>query len=347
MNSIAQLLVLSTLMLIGSLAEGADLVLREHATQHGPIIRLGDIADIAASSNTELDALARIPLVPAPAKGTRQFLSAVQVRDLLVARGVQLDFLTFSGAKTVEVGAEAFVESPNQPAPTAPLTVEGAELRVKQAIEQHLQTTSGATRWRVELSLSKHQAQKAAALGADLVASHQQPLRPGRRRFTLSSPSKNHELVITADITQVQSVVVVVNPIDRGQLIRGTDVEIRDREGNLPKMSLTDLDQVIGQVAERTLHPDSIIQKSFVRAPWLVQRGETVNVYVRTGGIAVRTRAIARENGALGELVAVERLEDKQRLDVSVSGPGEVTLYATGGSTADYASLSPSNRARR
>ena len=152
------------------------------------------------------------------------------------------------------------------------------------------------------------------------------------------------ELGIFATITQIQPAVVLLRRIERGQIIRRADVEIRQREGNLPSDSLGTLEQVIGNAAQRTLSSESIVQASHIRAPWQVHRGETVHVFVRTGGIVVRTRAVAKENGAMGELIVVETIEDKQKLNVSVSGPSEVTVYATGGQTTDFASLQRDQR---
>ena len=139
--------------------------------------------------------------------------------------------------------------------------------------------------------------------------------------------------------------------VERGQLVRASDIEIRDQEGNLSSQSLVDLDRAIGKEAIRTLRPESVVRESDLRAPWQIRKGETVSVVVRTGGIAVGTRAIAKQNGAMGDLISVETIADKpadkQRLNVSVSGPGEATIFATGIRTTDYASLNSDHRQRR
>jgi flagella basal body P-ring formation protein FlgA len=296
---------------------GADLVLRERATQHGAIIRLGDIADIGASSTAELNALANTPLLPAPARGTQQFLTTIQVRDLLRNRGVQLDAITIKGASVVEIGS---------------------------AIRNQNHLNHG--QWRVEVALNARQLSKAAELGHNLVARGPRQPRSGRHRFSLSGAPGQQELGVFATITQNQPAVVLLRRVERGQIVRRADVEIRQREGNLPSDSLETLDQVVGKAAQRTLAPETIIQASHIRAPWQVLRGETVQVFVRTGGIVVRTRAVSKENGAMGDLIVVETVEDKQKLNVSVSGPSEVTVYATGGQTTDFASLQRDQRKR-
>ena len=339
-------LALLTVVLSASTSQGADVVLRQRATLHGAIVRLGDIADISASSSSELRDLASTPLWPAPAPGTKQFLNAAQIRELLAARGVRLDRLTFTGANLVEIGDGQPPALKGESAADS-LTFEAAEQRLHQAIEQHLREHNNSEgRWRVEVKLNRDDVPKVADLGANFTTRGKRRIQSGRQRFVLSSERGDHDLLVSADVTKIQPVVVAIKPIPRDQLVRAADVEIREREGVLPAGSIADLQQVVGKVARRSLRPGEIVQENHLRAPWQVRRGETINVFVRTGGIVVRTRAVARADGAMGDLIAVETIQDKQRLDASVSGPGEATVYATGGRAIDYASLDR-NESRR
>lgn len=334
-------------LLVHSSSQGAELVLRERATQQGAIIRLGDIADISSASSAELRILASTPLLPAPAPGTQQFLSVAQVRDLLIARGIQIDQLTISGANLVEIGVATKQAESHKKSAAPKLTHQAAELRIRQAIERLLKNSNVTGRWSVEVSLSESLVVKIAGLGTNFEARGQRKLRTGRQRFFLSAGDSGKDVQVMATLTQIRSVVVARQQIERDQLVRATDVEVVDREGNLPSGSITDIEQVVGKVAQRSLRPEEIVQKNHLRAAWQVRRGETVSVYVRTGGIVVRTRAVAKENGAMGDLIIVELLEDKKKLAVSVSGPGEVSLHATGGRATDYASLRRDDTRRR
>jgi len=339
MKSLANSLALLAALLTTSPCEGADLVLRERATQHGAVIRLGDVADISTASSTELSRLANTPLLPAPAEGTQQFLNVSQIRELLAARGILLNRLSFRGAKVVEIGAAAKPLKVDAKAMPPKQSRQEVELRVQRAIERHLQSGSKESRWRVDLLLDKGNLVDVAHLEEELLVRGRPQPRSGRERFFLRDGENKQEFAVTADVAKIQSVVMVKHRIERGQLIRASDVELRKQAGNVPSGSLIDLQQVIGTEAQRALRPDVIVQKSHIRRALQVRRGETVNVFVRTGGVAVRTRAIAKANGAMGDLIALESLEGKKRLDASVSGPGEVTLYAAGAQATDYASL--------
>ena len=335
-TSCIQLAVL-ILVLAPITSQAADLVLRDRATDHSPVIRLGDIADISSAHTSEVHDLASTPLMPAPASGTTQYLSVAQVRELLAARGVQLETLKLSGASVVEIG-EAIqlpkvVDLPMQK--NLQLDVEAS---VIQAIEQNLLQQSGHSHWRVEFQLSDRDRPRIKALGNTLQARSTRQPRTGRERFFLTD-GLGKEVSVLASITEIQSVVVVKRPIERGQLIGIADVELQQREGNLPVGILNDVQLAIGKEARRGFRVDELLQTNQIRAPWQVRRGETVSAIVRTGGIVVRTRAIAKQDGAHGDLISLETIGDKQRIDASVSGPGEVTVYATGGQTTDYAML--------
>ncbi len=336
------------MVLLGhSSSQSAELLLRELATQSGSIVRLGDVADISAATSTELRSLTSTPLLPAPAPGTQQFLSAAQIRDLLVARGIRIDQLTIGGARVVNIGTATNQNKLDDKPETPKLSRQEIELRVQQLIVQYLQENTSADRWRVEISLNQGEITKLHTLGANLTVLGMQKIRSGRQRFSLRSKENRNEVLVSVTLTKIQSVLVARSRIERGELLRATDVEIRELEGNLPSGTVGDLENVVGKVALRTFRPEQMILKTQLRASWQVRRGEAVSVFVRTGGILVRSRAVARENGAMGDLITVELLEDKKRLNASVSGQGEVTIYATGGRATDYASLNRGERRHR
>ncbi len=345
MNSCIYHFALIISLLVPMTSRAADIVLRQRATQHGAIVRLGDIADIAAESTIELNGLASTPLLPAPAAGTQQFLNAAQVRDLLVARGVRLSTLTFRGASIVELGSASLVSKDEIESP--PQSDTEIEASVQLAISNWLRSKVSNGRWRVETALNDRLRSEVAELGSISQVRGPRLPRSGRQRFFLINAANNKELLVTAEITQIQSVVVARQPIERGSIVRSSDLELQEREGNLPRGTIGDLHSVLGKVAERSLRAGEVVQSNQLRAAWQVRRGETVNVFVRTGGVVVRTRAIAKADGAMDDLIEVETLENKKKLSARVAGPGEVIIHATGGHATDYASLNRNDQRRR
>ncbi|NOY43025.1 MAG: flagellar basal body P-ring formation protein FlgA [Planctomycetes bacterium] len=315
----------------------ADLTLRERATVSGPVIRLGDVADISASTSTRLKNLVTTPLFPAPAPGTQRFLSQLQVRDLLVSRGIDITNLRIRGAKVVEIGNQPAAVEPAAPA----MSLAETEAALEDAIKRHLIDRTGHGQWRVAVKLRESDYMQAAGWGSDFTVEGGRQPKTGRLRFQIGARGIKESVQIEATVTKIHSLVFARRAIARGSLVRVTDIEVRQHEGSVPSMAIRDMKQVIGMAAKRAISPDAILTEGHVSAPILVKRGETVTVFARTGGVTVRTMAVARQDGAMGDLVQVESMnsKSKQRYAARVSGNRRLDVYPTGARVEDFATL--------
>ena len=91
--------------------------------------------------------------------------------------------------------------------------------------------------------------------------------------------------------------------------------------------------------ARRQLPVGYVLRKNQLRAPLQVLRGETVTVFARTGGVSVKTFAIAKQDGAQGDLIRVQALDKKELYTAHVSGRRELEVLATGHSAQELATL--------
>jgi flagella basal body P-ring formation protein FlgA len=89
---------------------------------------------------------------------------------------------------------------------------------------------------------------------------------------------------------------------------------------------LRSLNDVIGREAALAIAPGQVLDPQYLRNPVVVQRGEVVDVIVRSGGIKIETKARAREAGGVGDIVQVDLLHNKQALTARVSGPQTVEV---------------------
>lgn len=345
-----KLVVLLAALAVGApSALAANVALRAKSNHQGTMVRLGDIADISAASTLELNDLTTAVLLPAPAPGTLQFLRRSQIRDLLAARGVDLGAISLSGAEVVELGTsklQAEVAGEGKDTVLAPNRRE-IESSLHASIKQYLSEQTGHDRWRIEAPLDTADYLRLANLGFELKVEGGRKPFSGRQYFQVSGAQPDQEMVVVATVTQIQPVVIALRKIEQGELIRATDVEIREHEGNLPSTTMSTLAGAVGMEARRSISEGSILQKSQLSAPLLVERGETVTVFARTAGITVRTFAVARQDGAQGELVQAETLDRKDRITARVSGRRELEVLATGATTGDFASLPRHEATRR
>src|SRR5690606_33874491 len=119
---------------LGPGACGATIALRKQASPAGSVIFLGDIADISAETDAEVQALATTPLMAAPAPGRQEFLHAAKVWELIESRGVDVTYLTLVGAREVEIGAVAGVVNRPSVAAAAPIASDDVEQAVVNAL---------------------------------------------------------------------------------------------------------------------------------------------------------------------------------------------------------------------
>jgi len=347
--AIKKLIVFVAVLTAGSPAAfGSNVALRAKSHHQGSMIRLGDIADISAASTSEVRNLGTTVLLPAPAPGTQHFLTRSQIRDLLTARGVDLGAIYFSGADVVEVGTATLQAEEVDQEPLAPqLTKEAVESLLQDSIRQRLARQTGHTQWRVTTLLKAAAYQRVAKLGTTLTVSGGRKPWTGRQFFLVADDLGEQGVTVAATVYKIQPVVTAVRTIERGELIRASDIEIRQHEGSLSGAAVSKLANAIGMEARSTIKADSTVLEIQLKAPLLVERGETVTVFARTAGIAVRTFAVARQDGARDELVQVETVDDKQRFTARVSGRRQLEVLATGATTGDFATLPRHEPVRR
>ncbi len=98
------------LLTIAATADAAQITLREEATTSaGALVLLGDVATVTGDN---AERLSKLPLMPNPSPGTRQFVSAASVRAMLAAQGESPADHRYAGAYRVRVETPALASEP-------------------------------------------------------------------------------------------------------------------------------------------------------------------------------------------------------------------------------------------
>ena len=315
-------------------------MLRERAGVRGPVIRLGDVADIAADDPAELDELATTPLMPSPADGAEELLTVRQIRDVLAARGVDLGRLNFLGSDAVTVGelaADEGVAGQASEIPTAgkKLSTGAAAERATAMIREFLRRETGHQDWNIQVDASEALATALAATPGVISVRGGKAPWSGRQRFELIAAGQSPASVI-ARVERVSLVVFAVRAIERGALVGAADVELRPYAGELPTKAIFILGEAIGKEAVQGLRPDAVVVANQLRLPVVVRRGEQVEVRARATGVTVKTFATATQDGSVGDLMIVEGLTGKDRFAARVTGPRQLEVFAAGTALGDF-----------
>ena len=104
---IARHFVFAVCVLVACSAQATEVRLHSVASCTATVVRLGDIAEIAADDPAIAEDLAAVPLFPAPTAGKSRQLDRNQVRQLLSISGIDLKQLSLTGSETVVVQSGA------------------------------------------------------------------------------------------------------------------------------------------------------------------------------------------------------------------------------------------------
>ena len=123
-------------------------------------------------------------------------------------------------------------------------------------------------------------------------------------------------IVATADLKPGQ-------PVDPAQL------HSESSWGTPPAYAPVSLEDIAGRVPRRVIAAGTPIEKQWLEAPKLVERGERVKVEVTSGAAHLETEAIAEATGALGDLISVLNPDSKRRFRARVEAKGRVSVKGT------------------
>lgn len=132
---------------------------------------------------------------------------------------------------------------------------------------------------------------------------------------------------ISCRIKVLKEVVVVKNLINRNDKIEGNSLEIKKLDiTNYHYNPMTQILQVIGTIAAKTLSAGTIVHDKCVKIMPDICKGEIVYITLKNNAIRVSLQAKSREDGRIGEIVWVESLSSHKILRAEVIGKGKVQL---------------------
>jgi flagella basal body P-ring formation protein FlgA len=315
-----------------SQAAAAEIHLRTDCRCDGGLVLLGDVADIYTSDVDEMKMLGKIDLVPGPADGKKRYLRLREIEDLLVLRGLNLRDHRFSGASKVSILGVVDAVSPRSDGlPVQPVSVRQATETVQKAITAYLiERDSQNETSIVKLTLTDDQARSVANANQLVVSGGASPWM-GRQTVTVAGTNEKGpvSLKLTVDVSPPPMIVVATRSMGRGVIIHPGDIRLQAGQPNEGKARIfQSIEEVVGCETTKQVAEGQVLDDQTVRPQLLVRRNEIVTVYSRTAGIQVRVTARAREEGALGDLITIESLAQRDSYFARVVGPQTAEVYA-------------------
>jgi flagellar basal body P-ring formation protein FlgA len=281
--------------------------LRTSVSVAADVVRLGDLFSEAGET-------ASIIVAKSPAPGERLVLNAGQLETLAKRGGLKWTTDNRFLRSTVTRRAR---------------TIETEEITAK--IIAALSAEGLNESWNVELGTKN--------LTARVSLDEDQPVRILNTRFSVHSKRFSSVLVvprgaesaerrqITGSIFQVIEVPVPAHRLQRGEIIRDSDLDyISVPQEKVGRTVLLDKSRIIGKEVRRHLTNGRPIRTGDIRPPVIVEKGTLVTIVLKTNRMRISARGKALQDGAAGETVQVLNTRSRQTIEGIVTSRNRVVL---------------------
>ena len=135
------------------------------------------------------------------------------------------------------------------------------------------------------------------------------------------------KIYITTKFYVYGNVVYAANTLPRSHRIQRDDLVVKEEAINKHHYtSFSDVNDVIGMLAKRSIRHDAVIQANLLQAPKLVKRGDDVVIMASTHGIMIKMRGTAMQDGELGQQISVKNNQSERIVKARVSDSGLVSV---------------------
>ena len=120
--------------------------------------------------------------------------------------------------------------------------------------------------------------------------------------------------------------IAVDRPIERGEVLKASDLTMVRRPKAEAGAALTDGNAAVGLAARHALRPDQPLAAADLMKPEIVARNDSVTIVYQVPGVTLTLRGQAKDAGAIGDTISVVNTESKRVMQAVVSGPDRVTV---------------------
>ena len=344
-------------------AEPFSLRLREQPVVEGQVIHVGDLIEVVSGRCQQTDELLLLPIAPAPREGSPQTWMRADVVQHLELRGLHATAVRWVGSERTQLRRGKPIENsttnsttnssvpqlsrvsqtipgrPQTPAFIQERAVKQADMLLGQAITEYVTLKSGdRTAWRITLAVPP-QFVSLMQVKTNIVSigGGQEPWE-GSQDFVFEVKDRGAlvSVPIHATLQLPEMIVTTKRAMRREEVITAKDLTyspIPQRSSADPSDYFTDIERLVGKQMRRSVATGQPIESQFVGDAVVVTRGEMVEVESVSGDVVVTTSGRASESGAVGDLIGIELLPSRKRINASVTAPMKVRVSAVAART--------------
>ena len=309
-------------------ADETVLQLIDNPQVSGNVLRLGDLVQIRNAQGTAIEKLLKMPMGPAPQGSEVQTWTQAEVFRHLELRGIHKDSVRWTGSQSTRLSAVSKSLTPTRQ--MVPAFVENrmttqSQTILSAAISDYVQYQTGEiVDWQIDEISFPVQYTKTLQSRRNIVGigGGKSPWE-GKQAFTIeiNDKSQSVQINVSARLKLPPMVVVAKRPIRREEILKPEALTYSTaprRSTNPDADYFTDISELVGKQARRSISTGLAITGSYVGAPILVRRNALLQLESVAGSIVVRTQAKAIGSGAAGDLIEVQTLDTRQKLYATI-----------------------------
>ncbi len=124
----------------------------------------------------------------------------------------------------------------------------------------------------------------------------------------------------------ITDVVTTIGTIRRGELIQADQVELTPKNILILDRPFTQMQDVIGKLAKRTLPTGRPLREGDCTAPPVVSEGQFVKIIAQKGQLRISANGIAKSSGVSGDIIRVKNISSNKLIYAKVKEPGIVSV---------------------
>ena len=135
--------------------------------------------------------------------------------------------------------------------------------------------------------------------------------------------SPNWKLFVPVQVMHTEEVIVARVNVASNSVLTEDDIELQMRDvASDATAHLTNIDTVLGMQIKRAVRSGTAINKSMLKYPIVVKRGDMVQIIAEKGTLRIQMKGIAQKNGALHDSIPVKNLNSSRVIVAQVTGSG-------------------------
>jgi flagella basal body P-ring formation protein FlgA len=138
------------------------------------------------------------------------------------------------------------------------------------------------------------------------------------------------KLYVPVNVTMTDTVVIARRSLPSGHTLTMADLAVEEREvSRLSRGYLARPEEVLGKHLKQQLLPGRVIAPAMLLEATMIERGQSVTIVARGGGLNIEMRGTALSDGTVNERIKVENAASKRIIEAIVRSPEivEVLVY--------------------